>query len=52
MSSFVEPRLLPAVRKEHWTRPDEQVGWRLADARLERREEACRRARPRKEERP
>ena len=44
MSSFVEPRLIPAVRKEHWTRPDEQVGYRLADARLERREEARKRA--------
>lgn len=51
MSSFVEPRLIPAVRKEHWTAPEEQVGYRLADARLERREEARRRARPRKEER-
>lgn len=52
MSSFVEPRLLPAVRKDHWTRPDEQVGFRLSDARVERREEARRRTRPRKEERP
>ena len=30
MSSFLEPRLLPAVRKDHWTRPDEQVSHRLS----------------------
>ena len=44
MSSFVEPRLLPAVRKDHWTTADEQVSHRLADARLERRERATKRA--------
>lgn len=44
MSSFVEPRLLPAVRSDHWTRPEEQVSHRLADARLERRELARERA--------
>ena len=35
MSSFVETSVIPAVRKDHWTAPDEQVSWRLADARLE-----------------
>ena len=44
MSSFVEPSVIPATRKDHWTRPEEQVGYRLADARLERREEARKRA--------
>ena len=40
VSSFVEKSVIPAVRKDHWTTADEQVSWRLADARLERRERA------------
>ena len=36
MSSFVEKSVIPAVRRDHWTAPDEQVSHRLADARLER----------------
>lgn len=52
MSSFVESAVVPAVRKDHWTRPDEQTPHWLADARLERRERAAARVRPRKEKRP
>lgn len=44
MSSFVEKSVIPAVRRDHWTAPDEQVSARLADARLERRELARERA--------
>ena len=51
VSSFLEPRLLPAVRKDHWTTTDEQVSWRLADARLERRERAKEAAKQREEAR-
>lgn len=51
MSSFLEPRLLPAVRKDHWTTAEEQVSARLADARLERRELARERAENRTGER-
>lgn len=51
MSAFVEralPRRSPDAQVSH---PGEQVSWRLADERLERREEARKRAK-RKEERP
>ena len=44
MSSFVEKSVIPAVRRDHWTTADEQVSYRLADARLERRERATKRA--------
>ena len=51
MSSFVEKSVIPASRRDHWTRPDEQVSHRLADARLERRERAKRAAADRTGER-
>ena len=51
MSSFVEKAVIPAVRKDHWTTADEQVSWRLADERLERRERAKDAAKQREEAR-
>ena len=40
----MEKSVIPAVRKDHWTAPEEQVSHRLADERLERRERATKRA--------
>ena len=40
----MEKSVIPAVRRDHWTAPAEQVPHRLADARLERRERARRAA--------
>ncbi|MCT2121575.1 hypothetical protein [Dietzia cinnamea] len=51
MSSFLESAVIPAVRKDHWTTADEQVSWRLADERLERRERAKDAAKQREEAR-
>lgn len=47
MSSFLESSVVPAVRQDHWTTPEEQTSFRDQDARLERRELARERARKR-----
>ena len=43
-----EKAIVPSQNKSRHTRPEEQTGFRLNDARLERREEAKRRAQGRK----
>ena len=45
MNSFLESSVVPAVRKDHWTRPEEQTSFKDKDARLDRREMARERAR-------
>ena len=47
MNSFLESSVVPAVRKDHWTTPEEQTSFKDKDARLERRELARERARKR-----
>ena len=47
MIQLFESSVLPASFPESHVRPEEQVSHRLADARLERREEARKRARSR-----
>ena len=49
--SFFESSVLPASDPASLSRPEEQVSWRLADARLERREQARKRAENRTGER-
>ena len=44
MNQFFESSVLPASFPESHVRPEEQVSWRLADERLERRERAMRAA--------
>ena len=47
MNQFFESSVVPASFPESHVRPEEQVSWRLVDARLERREEARNRAKNR-----
>ena len=51
MSAFFDRALPRRASDAQVSAPGEQVSWRLSDARLERREEARKRAK-RKEERP
>lgn len=52
MSAFVESSVVPASRLDSHVQPEEQVSFRVLDARLERRELAAKRAKARKEKRP
>ena len=47
MNQFFESSVVPASDPARLSRPEEQVSYRLADARLERREEAQNRAKNR-----
>lgn len=47
--SFFESSVVPASDPARLSRPEEQVSWRLADERLERRERAAKKAKARKE---